>query len=136
MERLAAPPPYDPWTPSTAERPRTLVPKFTLTTGPRIPQAEIAALLKALADPLRMEVVQALAGGERCVCDLTSDLGLAQSRLSFHLKVMRQAGLISAREEGRWVYYRLEPGAFAQLHRWLDELETLSQTLAPTCHKL
>jgi ArsR family transcriptional regulator len=50
-----------------------------------------------------MEVVQSLAGGERCVCELTEALGLAQSRLSFHLKVMRQAGLITAREEGRWV---------------------------------
>jgi ArsR family transcriptional regulator len=49
------------------------------------------------------------------VCELTEALGLAQSRLSFHLKVMRQAGLITAREEGRWVYYKLAPQAFVQL---------------------
>ena len=77
--------------------------------------ASSVALFKALADPLRLEVVQALAGGERCVCDLTQGLGLAQSRLSFHLKVMREAGLIEAREQGRWVYYRLRPAALEQL---------------------
>jgi ArsR family transcriptional regulator len=52
-----------------------------------------------------LQVIEALGGGERCVCELTEALGVAQSRLSFHLKVMRQAGLITAREEGRWVYY-------------------------------
>ena len=94
---------------------------------------EIPALLKALADPIRMEVVQSLAGGERCVCELTEALGLAQSRLSFHLKVMRQAGLITAREEGRWVYYKLAPQAFEQLQSWLKRLEGLSQERAQGC---
>ena len=94
---------------------------------------EISALLKALADPIRMDVVQTLAGGERCVCELTETLGLAQSRLSFHLKVMRQAGLITAREEGRWVYYKLAPQAFVQLRDWLNRLEGLSQDRAQGC---
>lgn len=96
-------------------------------------QNAVARVLKALADPIRMEVVQALAGGERCVCELTETLGLAQSRLSFHLKVMRQAGLIRARQEGRWVYYRLEPLAFGHLRSWVDTLEKLSQAPAPPC---
>ena len=94
---------------------------------------EIPALMKALADPIRMEVVQTLAGGERCVCELTEALGVAQSRLSFHLKVMRQAGLITAREEGRWVYYKLAPQAFAQVRGWLNRLEKLSQERAEGC---
>ncbi|MFY7695408.1 MAG: ArsR/SmtB family transcription factor [Cyanobium sp.] len=94
---------------------------------------EIPALMKALADPIRMEVVQTLAEGERCVCELTEALGVAQSRLSFHLKVMRQAGLITAREEGRWVYYKLAPQAFAQMRGWLTRLEKLSQERAEGC---
>jgi ArsR family transcriptional regulator len=94
---------------------------------------EISALLKALADPIRMDVVQTLAGGERCVCELTETLGLAQSRLSFHLKVMRQSGLITAREEGRWVYYKLVPQAFEQLQEWLNSLKRLSQERAQGC---
>ena len=50
---------------------------------------EARALLKALADPLRLQVIEALGQGERCVCELTDELGLAQSKLSFHLKVLR-----------------------------------------------
>jgi len=90
-------------------------------------------LLKALADPLRIDIVQTLAHGERCVCELTECLGLTQSRLSFHLKVMRQAGLIRAREEGRWVYYRLEADAIRQLQSWMAALETRSGTAAKAC---
>lgn len=95
--------------------------------------ARVFPLLKALADPTRMEVVRALAGGERCVCELTAATGVAQSRLSFHLKVMRQAGLISAREQGRWVYYRLEPEVLRDLRRWLEALEWGCQTPAERC---
>ncbi|MFM7314135.1 MAG: ArsR/SmtB family transcription factor [Cyanobium sp.] len=77
------------------------------------------ALLRALADPIRLQVVQALAQGEHCVCELTSELALAQPKLSFHLKVLRQAGLLSARQQGRWIYYRLEPDPLLSLAGWL-----------------
>jgi ArsR family transcriptional regulator len=80
------------------------------------------ALLKALADPLRLRVIEALGSGERCVCDLTADLGLAQSKLSFHLKVLKEAGLLADRQEGRWIYYRLRPEALDDLRDWLAEL--------------
>ncbi len=79
-------------------------------------------LLKALADPLRLRVIEALGGGERCVCDLMGELGLAQSKLSFHLKVLKEAGLLADRQEGRWTYYRLQPKAIAQLQQWLAQL--------------
>jgi ArsR family transcriptional regulator len=91
------------------------------------------ALLKALADPLRLQVIEALAGGERCVCDLTSDLGLAQSKLSFHLKVLKEAGLLADRQEGRWIYYRLRPEALEQLRSWLAELGARCGTRASAC---
>jgi ArsR family transcriptional regulator len=87
------------------------------TVNPRAQQ-----LLKVLAEPIRMELVQCLGAGERCVCDLTSDLGLAQSKLSFHLKAMKDAGLISARQQGRWTYYRLEADSLLWLRNWLDQL--------------
>ena len=89
-------------------------------------------LLKALADPVRLQVVEALASGERCVCDLTGDLDLAQSKLSFHLKVMREAGLIEARVEGRWIYYRLRRDALDGLQGWLGALAAgCSEPAAP-----
>ena len=80
------------------------------------------ALFKALADPIRLQVVEALAGGERCVCELTDELGLAQSKLSFHLRVLKQAGLLADRQQGRWTYYRLEPRVLSDLRAWLDQL--------------
>ena len=91
------------------------------------------ALLKAMADPLRLQVLEALGGGERCVCELTSELGLAQSKLSFHLKVLREAGLIEARDEGRWVYYSLRTDAIEHLRGWLGDLAAKCSTPAPSC---
>jgi ArsR family transcriptional regulator, arsenate/arsenite/antimonite-responsive transcriptional repressor len=96
--------------------------------------AKARALLKAMADPLRLQVLEALGGGERCVCELTSELGLAQSKLSFHLKVLREAGLIEARDEGRWVYYSLRTDAIEQLRGWLGELASRCvQPATPCC---
>ena len=99
----------------------------------RLDRDQARLLFKALGDPLRLEVVQALAEGERCVCELSQGLDLAQSRLSFHLKVMREAGLIEAREQGRWVYYRLRPDALAQLSHWLGAIERTCQAPATPC---
>ena len=69
----------------------------------------MARWFHALSDETRVEIVRLLAGGERCVCELTEALDAAQSRLSFHLKTLRLAGLVTDRKEGRWVYYSLNP---------------------------
>mgnify|MGYP002654497474 FL=1 len=90
-------------------------------------------LLRALAEPIRLQVVLTLQHGERCVCDLTGDLDLAQSKLSFHLKVLKEAGLIRARQEGRWIYYRLDPAALTALQDWLGQLAAGCRTPAPPC---
>ena len=89
--------------------------------------------LKALADPLRLQVLEVLGGGERCVCDLTAELGLAQSKLSFHLKVLKEAGLLTDRQEGRWIYYRLQSEAIEQLQQWLGGLVHHCRTPAAPC---
>ena len=95
--------------------------------------AKARALLKAMADPLRLQVLEALGVGERCVCELTSELGLAQSKLSFHLTVLREAGLIEARDEGRWVYYSLRTDAIEQLRGWLGDLASRCAQPATPC---
>lgn len=92
-----------------------------------------SALFRALADPLRLRVIGALGTGERCVCDLMGELDLAQSRLSFHLRVMREAGLLESRQQGRWMYYRLRPEAIAELQSWIESLAVLSQRPAVLC---
>ena len=86
------------------------------TLPPRIDTARAARLFHALSDETRLGILEMLRGGERCVCDLQADLGAAQSRLSFHLKVLREAGLVTDRKEGRWSYYALVSGALAEVH--------------------
>jgi ArsR family transcriptional regulator len=89
---------------------------------PPLQSGQARQLLKALADPIRLQVIEALGHGERCVCELTEELGVAQSKLSFHLKVLREAGLLADRQSGRWVYYQLQPEALESLRGWLAEL--------------
>ncbi len=90
-------------------------------------------LFKALADPVRLTVIEALAGGERCVCALTGELGLAQSKLSFHLRVLKDAGLLESRQEGRWIYYRLRVDAIRAMQDWLAALAARCDRPASPC---
>lgn len=77
--------------------------------------ARLAALFHALSDPTRLAILARLALGEQCVCQLTDLLSAGQSRLSFHLRALKEAGLVTDRREGRWVYYALAPEAVADL---------------------
>ena len=83
-----------------------------------------ATLFRALADPTRLGIIEKLRGGEQCVCDLTDALEAGQSRLSFHLKTLKDAGLLRDRREGRWVYYALNPAA-------VEEIESLVAAIKP-----
>lgn len=78
--------------------------------------ARAAELFHALSDQTRIGILEMLRDGERCVCDLQGDLDAAQSRLSFHLKVLRDAGLVTDRKEGRWSYYTIVPDTLGELH--------------------
>ena len=69
------------------------------------------AVMKALSDENRLRALMALAGGELCVCQIIELLGLAPSTVSKHMAVLHQAGLVEARKDGRWVYYRLPDGS-------------------------
>ncbi len=75
----------------------------------------LAGLFHALSDPTRLSVLERLAHGELCVCELTGLLSLGQSRLSFHLRTLKEAGLVTDRRDGRWVYYSLAPEAVKDL---------------------
>jgi len=67
---------------------------------------ELVSMAKVLSDPSRVRILVALRERELCVCELCTALAMTQSTLSTHLKVIRQAGLVSARKEGKWMYYR------------------------------
>ena len=73
-----------------------------------------AKRFQALSDPTRLQIVGMLMHGERCVCEMMSELDAAQSRLSFHLRVLKEAGLVTARREAQWMYYSLRPEGMAE----------------------
>jgi ArsR family transcriptional regulator len=84
--------------------------------------SRIAQLCNALADEARVEIIARLLDGEKCVCDLTDALETGQSRLSYHLKVLKDAGLVTDRREGRWSYYTLARDAFLETEELLSAL--------------
>lgn len=86
-------------------------------------------LFHALSDETRLAIVQRLRSGEHCVCDLTDLLDAAQSRLSFHLKVLKDAGLVTDRKQGRWVHYSLNRETFAELQSLLGEMKPSARRL-------
>jgi len=81
--------------------------------------ARFANTFKALADPTRVKIVRLLAeAGELCVCDINTNFELEPSTMSHHLKVLREASLLSADKRGLWVFYRLIPETLATLRQF------------------
>lgn len=85
-------------------------------------RGQAADQFHALADNTRLEILERLKDGECCVCELTDALQTGQSRLSFHLKVLKDAGVIRDRPDGRWIYYSIDREAIDGL---VDSLEGL-----------
>lgn len=83
----------------------------------------------ALSDETRLRIVDLLGRGEQCVCDLAAALGAGQSRLSFHLKTLRDAGLVDDRRQGRWIYYSLNADTVEEVRRYVDSLRVRAHGL-------
>jgi ArsR family transcriptional regulator, arsenate/arsenite/antimonite-responsive transcriptional repressor len=84
----------------------------------RVPATEVehsVALLTAAADPVRWTILRRLTAGQSCVCDLQAEVAVAPNLLSYHLKVLREAGLVTSTRRGRWIDYRLTDGAMDRL---------------------
>jgi len=84
---------------------------------------QTARLFHALSDETRLRILGLLSRGERCVCELTDALDAGQSRLSFHLKALKEAGLVTDRREGRWVHYALSPEGVTAASQALGAIE-------------
>ena len=80
------------------------------------------ALLRLLADPTRARIVELLALEQLCTCHLVAELGATQSGVSNHLRLLREAGVVSAQPHGRFTYYRLEARALEHLAGALGEI--------------
>lgn len=97
-----------------------------------IDRERFVQLCHALSDETRLQLLELLAESEQCVCDLTDILKSSQSRLSFHLKTLKEAGLLQDRREGRWVYYSLDPAALEELKEMLQSIKARSRTAVRT----
>jgi ArsR family transcriptional regulator len=92
---------------------------------------EMAAKFKALADPVRLRLLSSVAshaGGEACVCDITPGVEVSQPTISHHLKVLRDAGLLTSERRASWVYYAVVPEALGEL----SSLLSVNADVAPT----
>ncbi len=84
---------------------------------------------QALSDDLRLNILSLLRSQELCVCDLCEKLDVKQSKLSFHLKILKDAQLVRSRQEGRWIYYSLNLSQFLQLEEYLAEYRRFSSIM-------
>ena len=97
------------------------------------PTERAVELFHALSDETRLQIIELLRKGERCVCDLTDTLDAAQSRLSFHLRVLRDAGIVRDRKDGRWVHYELNRDAFEEAEALIEELKPRALAVRNDC---
>ncbi|MEL6785905.1 MAG: metalloregulator ArsR/SmtB family transcription factor [Cyanobacteria bacterium J06607_15] len=84
---------------------------------------------KSLADPLRLQIIELLRSQELCVCELCDQLDVNQSKLSFHLKNLKEANLLRSRQQGRWMYYSLNLTQFVILEQYLADFRRLGEVL-------
>src|SRR5450759_3010006 len=97
----------------------------------RMPDSHVvaASLLSAVADPIRLQLLHVLVGRTRCVCALKPEPALPGSLLSYHLKVLLEAGLIEGTRRGRWIDYSLTEGALERLHAALPDPASVARQL-------
>lgn len=100
-----------------------------MSSLPTLTNETIASGFHALSEPLRLQVLELLREQELCVCDLCNALAVTQSKLSFHLKTLKEAGLVRSRQEGRWIYYSLNLPQFVALEQYLADYRRITQIL-------
>ena len=93
----------------------------------------VTDLFQVLASPIRLAVLRLLLQGERCVCDLQDDLGIAQPRLSNHLACLRTCGLVRTRRQGNFVYYTIADQRVAEIVQLGDDLAATNAEQIERC---
>jgi ArsR family transcriptional regulator len=89
--------------------------------------------LKALADENRLAIVRLLAGGERCLCEVSTELALSSALTSHHVKRLAEAGLVDTRRQGLWLHCSLRADAFEELGGQLAEVGTIAASPESCC---
>ena len=88
----------------------------------KINSEQFVGIMESLSDPIRINILELMMDGEICVCDIVNVTGLSQSKISYHIKILKDSGLISDRQEGRWVYYKLDLEILSDIQNWMGKL--------------
>ena len=100
-----------------------------MNTSVTLAPLDLQAGFHALSDPWRLQIIELLRSQELCVCELMEKLEISQSKLSFHLKILKEAGFLRSRQQGRWIYYSLNLAQFLALEEYLSEYRRFSPVL-------
>ena len=98
----------------------------------KINSEQFIGIMESLSDPIRINILELMMSGEICVCDIVKVTGLSQSKVSYHMRILKDAGLISDRQEGRLVYYKLDLEVLSDIKNWIGNL-IQSSTNKRTC---
>ena len=79
-------------------------------------------IFKALCDEKRLSILELLKGGEKCACGLMEELNIAQSALSYHMKILCESGMVTSRQEGKWTHYTISKSGREYAIKRLTEL--------------
>ena len=93
---------------------------------------DLARIAKALSDDNRLRILDSLREGEKCACELLTDLRISQPTLSHHMKILCDAGLVASRKEGKWIYYTRQAKALDEIASYLQALGQDIPTNSPT----
>ncbi len=99
----------------------------------KVKKENISKLMVSFSDPFRLEIIDIMMDGEVCVCDIMKLTKLSQSRISYHIKILKDSGLISDRQEGRWVYYNLKKDSLILIKEWITSLTDCSSNRKRCC---
>jgi ArsR family transcriptional regulator len=92
-----------------------------------------AKVFKAFCDDKRLRILDLLCAGEKCACVLIEQLGIGQSALSYHMKILVESGVVSSRQEGKWTHYKISETGSAYAIQLLTELTTAKATYDNIC---
>ena len=88
---------------------------------------ERAKVVKALCDERRQRILELLHTGEKCACVLTEEMGMPQSSLSYHMKILCDSGIVSSREDGKWTHYRISQQGSEKAIQLLKEITAVTE---------
>lgn len=94
---------------------------------------KVSTIFKALCDDTRVEIIKYLQSGDKCACDIATDLNIAQSKLSYHMKILCESGVIESWTIGKWTHYKISDIGSRNAIETLDNLTTVNEVEKGNC---